>query len=152
MQIRQSIFLIALAAAVGCSDAASPGDLAISISTTASVVKPGEAIGVNVTVANVGDREHTFESGGCPAMFRVYELEGSTVRRDEICSAVSRPVRLVPGDSYTVHYTWTAEKVSYTGGSMVRTPLPPGEYTFRGEVLTGEFGVVSAGMTRIYIF
>ena len=152
MQIRHLLLSAGVAALLGCSDAANPGDIAVSVTTTASQIKAGESVGVNVTVTNVGDREHTFEAGGCPAMFRVHELEGSTVRRDEICSAVSRPVRLVPGDSYTVHYTWTAEKVSYTGGSVVRTPLPPGEYTFRGEVLTGEFGVISAGMTRVYIF
>jgi len=107
---------------------------------------------VNVTITNVGDREHVVEGSGCPRLFRVYELEGDVLPHPDICSLTSKPVRLVPGDSYSLSYRWVAETYSYSAGSVVRTPLPAGSYTLRGQIYTGEFGAISAGTTSIYVF
>jgi hypothetical protein len=152
MQMQKLLSVVVIAALAGCADAASPGDLAISITTSASQIRSGDSISVNVTVTNVGDREHTIEGSGCPRLFRVYELEGDVVPRPELCSLSSKPVRLVRGDSYTLSYRWVAENFTYTDGTVVRTPLPAGPYTFRGQVYSGEFGPISAGTTSIYVF
>ena len=152
MQIQKLLSVVAIAALAGCSDAASPGDLAVSITPSASLIKAGDSITVSVTVTNVGDREHTIEGSGCPRLFRVYELEGDVIPRPELCSLSSKPIRLVRGDSYTLNYRWVAETFTYTDGTVLRTPLPAGSYTFRGQVYSGEFGPISAGTTSIYVF
>ena len=138
MQMKKLILVGGLMTLLGCSDAASPRDLAIAVTPGRSLVKPGDTLTVTVTAMNIGSRALTITSSGCPRPFQVFGPENQPVMPTDICSAVAVRYRLEPGDSQTFQYVWG-------------TPLSPGSYLLRGAITADEFGPVEAGSAQIYI-
>ena len=151
MSIQKLLLAASLTAVLGCSDAARPGDLAISIIPSRSLLKPGDTLQVSVTVMNVGDRMYTLTSGNCPSPIKVYGPDGSIVPRAEVCGEPGFSRVLEPGDSHTYAFRWTAETITYGGGMTVKSPLSAGPYGLRGQVTIAEVGVIEAGGVSIYI-
>ena len=148
MPIRNHLLLFAACVLVGCSDSTSPGDIAVTITPSASIMRAGDTLHLNVIVANVGDRAYVLTSAGCPRPFRVYDPAGEIVAIQDICSLAGLSRTLEPGDSHTYHFTWTGENVGPNGA---RSPLPAGPYGLRGYVGVADLGIIEAGGTNVYI-
>ena len=151
MQKQRMLLATAAIALIGCADAASPGDLAVSVTLNRPAMRLSDTLGVSVTVANVGDRAYTLNEADCGGPFEVYGPTGDRVVSDQLCSGTGMALRLERGDSYTFQIPWTAETSRWTGGKIVKTPLAPGSYGFRGKVRVEELGTVVAGGVVIYI-
>jgi hypothetical protein len=137
---------------LGCSDAASPGDLAVSIAPSAASFRSGEKLGITVTVINTSDREYSVTTKSCPVPFRVIAGDGTSVGPE--CDVFTLDIRnalVPPGGSFTYRRDWTGEKIETVNGVTVRTPLAPGLYLLRANVVAGELGVLTGGMAEVEI-
>lgn len=139
MQLNKLVLAGTLMTLLGCSDAVSPGDLAISITPNRSQLRSGDTLSVAVTAINIGDRAYTITSTGCPRPFRIYDPDGQRILLDELCNAFGMMRRLEPGDSHTYQFTWVANSNT------------PGFYGLRGYLRAAELGDVEAGSAQIYI-
>lgn len=152
MQLQKLFLVGSLVTFLGCSDTVSPGDLAISVTLNRSAMRVGDTLSVSVTVMNMGDRAYTLTNGSCLPPLQVYAPGGDLVPEDEvICGGTGMSRRLERGDSHTFQVIWTAETKRYDGTKIVRTPLEPGQYGFRGKVEIAELGEAVAGGAQIYV-
>ena len=151
MITRRLAGLLAVLAAIGCSDPSRPGDLSLSIATNAATLKAGETLDVTVTVLNLASSPRTIITNGCPRPFEVRDTEGDLVGPGgEVC-ALSRATRaLQPGDTYTFSFKWNGDKRS-GGADPVFESLPTGRYYLRGVVPLDAGGTVVGGEVELWI-
>jgi hypothetical protein len=151
MQMRKLLLAASLVSLLGCADAASPGDLAISVTLNRASMRPGDTLGVSVTVLNVGDRPYTLNEAECGGPFEIMGPNGDRVASDQFCAGTGMALSLERGQSYTFQFAWPGETSRYTGGKFVKTPVDPGSYAIRGKVKIQELGVIVGGGLLIYI-
>ena len=139
--------------ALGCSDGMGPGDLSVTIATSASTLKAGENLDVTVTVANLTTVPRTIIINGCPRPFEVRDSEGDIVGPgSEPCLAYRMTRRLEPGDTHTFSFQWNGDSRSLSGGSNpVYESLPPGNYDLRGVVPLDAGETVVGGAAEVSI-
>jgi hypothetical protein len=137
---------------LSCSDPAGPRDLSIVIAASAASLRPGEHLTVTVSVLNTSSRVHAIQTNSCPRPFDVFDPAGNEVApMDQLCSASLQITTLDPGDTYTFTSAWTGETTSFSSGTTVRQPVPPGTYTLRGTVTAGGLGVLEGGLAQVVI-
>lgn len=97
-------------------------------------VRAGEPVPIALRVENVANRPLDLYLTGRPIAFDliVTDAEGSAVWRrleDEVIPAILRIETLGPGDTLELERTWDQR-------TKEGEPVPPGDYTVRGELLT----------------
>lgn len=122
---------IVLAAASGCGKATAPlSNLVVAASVSAPVFRVDDSVVVTVTVRNTGDVVRTIETNLCPP-FIVTTADGTIVGpAEQLCTAISKPRSLRPGDEYQFTQPWAGSGRS-TGGAVLPAP---GTYVVRGAI------------------
>jgi len=118
-------------------------------SVSASTVRAGESITVDVQVTNVGFKTQFF-TGSCPGPFIVLdsfgEMIGGPWDTGYCLAALSvSPTELVPGASVTLTHVWTARRLE-----SGHPPLDPGTYRIQSEVRAAS-GLVRGGSIDVLV-
>ena len=91
----------------GCASPTQPLRYAHVVTTVEEGSGVAGSIAVTTTVRNDGDRPISLETNPCPVRFRVETLLGTRVELGaQVCSAISRPVSLAPGQSFSFNDQW----------------------------------------------
>jgi hypothetical protein len=89
---------------------------------------------VSVTITNQTLRAVTVQgSGSCFVVFDVLDATGAVAYpRGRACTADLRSQTFAPLATVAIDFTWTGEQHVVENGTLVRQPLPPGNYRIVG--------------------
>ncbi len=104
---RHSLLCFALLLGLGCASVTDPFT-DVRVTTT---VEPrsnlADPVSITTTVINDATRAVTVETNPCPVRFRVETPAGVRVGPPgQICTAISQPITLAPGQSFSFHDQW----------------------------------------------
>src|SRR5450756_1841833 len=106
-------------------------DLEVTTSVTPSVFRVGQTVNVTVVVTNRADQPRTIETNVCEP-FQVTTPGGAVVGpAARICTAMSIPKTLVPGEQFVFTTTWSGDARTAGPGSPAAF-LAPGTYMVHG--------------------
>lgn len=128
-------FAILVLAMVACSKSTAPSrGLETSTNVAPATFRAGDAVNVTVDVTNRSDQPRTIETNPCPDPFVVTNLAGVIVAPSErICSAVSMPRTLAPGEQYVFTQRWSGDARGPTPIAAA-VILAPGTYSVRSRL------------------
>ena len=102
-------------------------DLEVTTSVTPSVFRVGQTVNVTVVVTNRADQPRTIETNVCEP-FQVTTAGGTVVGpAARICTAMSIPKTLVPGEQFVFTRTWSGDARG-AGPNAPVAFLAPGTY------------------------
>jgi len=113
-------------------------DLEVSTSVTPSVFRVGQTVTVTVVVTNRADQSRTIETNVCEP-FQVTTAGGAVVGpAARICTAMSMPKTLVPGEQFVFTTTWSGDARGAGPGSPAAF-LAPRTYLVHGLAFLATF-------------
>lgn len=104
--------------------------LAVSITSSAATVRPGDSLRIIVTVENTGRERRTVEAtSGCFTDYELLDPSGQLVARSgQMCTAVMSRRELAPGEELSESFVWIP-------GGRGMPAVAPGSYHLRGLLL-----------------
>ena len=133
-----AVLFLGLFLLIGCGDGEllGPAGLMFEATVTPSTFRVGDSVSVQVTLRNVSARTRTIDIGDCPPYFFVTNSSEQVIAPGyRLCSAISRPRELQPGEHHRYDYRWNGDARGIA--IDVAAVLTPGSYKLHPGIESG---------------